>query len=323
MTHTSSFLARGLALGLFAIVVTLPAAEALASADDCVGTVADPDAEGKAIARIRKSTGKLKIRARQLESSGEFRVMVNGVQIGSMTTNAKGRGRARFSSKPGTKDQLLGVDPRGTRVAVGDDEGEDVLECDIPEDDDVEPDGIRCCLPDDDEGESECEDLSAEHCTAEGGIDVGAGSCFPDPCEDETPADAVRCCFPHEDGAQCLELNPELCSHEEGISLGAGSCDPNPCPPPVDDSVRCCLEHENEAICLNLTAEHCTAEGGTSLGPDGSCSPNPCPPLPPPPRCCLMIEGESVCEDFAPEHCVAEGGTDIGPGSCEPNPCGG
>jgi hypothetical protein len=321
MSQAASLLARTFALVLFAFVFMTVPVESVAGDDDCAPTVADPDAEGKAVARIRPSSGKLKIRARELEAAREFRITVNGVQIGSMTTNSKGRGRARFSSKPGSKDQLLGVDPRGETVTVGDEEGEDVLECDISEDDEMEPDGIRCCLPHEDE--SECEHLTAAHCAAEGGVDVGPGSCFPDPCEDDPPSgDPVRCCFPHEDGAQCLELNAELCSHEDGISLGAGSCDPNPCPPPVDESVRCCLEHENEAICLKLSAEHCTAEGGASLGA-GTCSPNPCEQPPPPPRCCLVIEGESVCEDLAPEHCAEEGGSAIGPGSCEPNPCGG
>jgi hypothetical protein len=32
------------------------------------------------------------------------------------------------------------------------------------------------------EGESVCEDFSPEHCAAEGGTDIGAGSCEPNPC---------------------------------------------------------------------------------------------------------------------------------------------
>ena len=280
MNHASRLLGRILALASFALVITIAFGELVASAEECLGTGADMDAEGKATARIRQSNGKLKVRASKLDAAGAFSITIDGVQIGSMTTNGAGRGRARFSSKAGSKDQLLGVDPRGTRVGVSDDEGEDVLECDIPDDDDGEPDGIRCCLAH--EEESECEHFTAEHCADEGGVNVGAGSCFPDPCEDDPPSgEPVRCCFPHEDGAQCLAISAELCSHEDGISLGAGSCDPNPCPPPVNESVRCCLEHEDESICLKLTEEHCTAEGGTSLGADGSCSPNPCAPPPP------------------------------------------
>ncbi len=321
MNHTSSSLVRRFALASFAFTLTLACSETFATAEECFGTGADTDAEGKADARIHQSKGRLKVRASNLDAAGAFSITVDGVQIGYMATNGMGRGRARFSSKPGTNVQFLGVDPRGARVAVSDDEGEDVLECDIPEDDEDEPDGIRCCLAHEDE--SRCEHLTAEHCAAEGGENAGAGSCFPDPCVDDPPTgEPVRCCFPHEDGAQCLEINAELCSHEEGISLGAGSCDPNPCPPPENESVRCCLEHEGESICVHLTDEHCAAEGGTSLGADGSCSPNPCPQPPPPPRCCLVVEGESVCEDFTPEHCAAEGGTDIGAGSCDPNPCG-
>jgi hypothetical protein len=301
------------------VTALLVCGSAIAGSHECTPTGADPDAQGKAAARITKNRGKLKVRAGNLEAASSFRVTVDGVQIGSLATGNTGRGRARFSSNPGTNDQFLGVDPRGTRLAVGDLEGEDVLECDLPEEDD--PAGIRCCL--EHEEESICEHLTVEQCAAEGGQDAGAGSCFPDPCADDPPGgEAVRCCFPHEDGASCLELGPELCSHEGGISLGQGSCEPNPCPPPTTEAVRCCLEHEGESSCLSLSEEHCAAEGGTSLGPDGSCSPNPCPQPPGPTRCCLSIEGESICEDLTPEHCLAEGGTDIGPGLCEPNPCG-
>ena len=321
MKHPTSIARRLLGTLLCAFALTLMLDGVVARAHECLGTGADMDAEGKATARVRSSKGKLKINTRNLDALSGFSVTVDGVQIGSLATNSGGRGRARFSSRPRNQDQFLGVDPRGTRVGISDEEGEDVLECEIPEDEDDDPAAIRCCLPH--EGGFECEDFISEHCIAEGGTDAGPGSCFPDPCEDGDPdPEVVRCCFPHEDGAQCLELGAELCSHEGGISLGAGSCDPNPCPPPTNESVRCCLEHEGEASCLNLTEEHCINEGGTSLGPDGSCSPNPCPQPPPPPRCCLVIEGVPRCEDFTAEHCVAEGGTAIEPGSCEPNPCG-
>jgi len=35
----------------------------------------------------------------------------------------------------------------------------------------------------DDDGEQECEELTADHCTAENGTNIGAGSCGePNPC---------------------------------------------------------------------------------------------------------------------------------------------
>jgi hypothetical protein len=44
-----------------------------------------------------------------------------------------------------------------------------------------EPDGdIRCCVPDD--GGPKCEDRTPAECAARGGIDLGAGSCTPNPC---------------------------------------------------------------------------------------------------------------------------------------------
>lgn len=44
-----------------------------------------------------------------------------------------------------------------------------------------EPDGdIRCCVPDD--AGPECEDRTPAECAARGGVNLGAGSCSPNPC---------------------------------------------------------------------------------------------------------------------------------------------
>jgi len=42
------------------------------------------------------------------------------------------------------------------------------------------PDGIQCCLPDDSGGE--CEDRTSEECAAQGGVNMGPGTCDPNPC---------------------------------------------------------------------------------------------------------------------------------------------
>lgn len=41
-------------------------------------------------------------------------------------------------------------------------------------------DDVRCCVPDD--GGTECEDRTPAECAARGGVNLGPGSCSPDPC---------------------------------------------------------------------------------------------------------------------------------------------
>ena len=74
------------------------------------------------------------MKAKRVAGATSFSVCVDGIVIGSLDTNARGRGKARFSNNPRGKKQLLGVDPSGTRVTVSTPGGEDVLECDIPDD---------------------------------------------------------------------------------------------------------------------------------------------------------------------------------------------
>src|SRR5262249_13693338 len=152
----------------------------------------------------------------------------------------------RFSTTPGGKDLMMGFEPRGSTVTVQDDDGDDVLDGDIP-DDSVDPNAIRCCLSedsgggdgDDDQGENqgngaECEELTADECMTQGGQNLGAGTCLPDPCEivSGTQGDQVQCCVPDsdpEDTPECEQRTSQECSQVQGIDLGAGSCDPNPC----------------------------------------------------------------------------------------------
>jgi hypothetical protein len=49
----------------------------------------------------------------------------------------------------------------------------------------ADPD-IQCCIPDD--SGAECEDRTPAQCAAQGGIDMGPGTCTPDPCADLSPA---------------------------------------------------------------------------------------------------------------------------------------
>jgi hypothetical protein len=51
----------------------------------------------------------------------------------------------------------------------------------------ADPD-IQCCLPDrGGDGAAECEDRSAAECAAQGGIDMGPGTCSPNPCAEVIP----------------------------------------------------------------------------------------------------------------------------------------
>jgi len=231
----------------------------------------------------RGRRGKLKVLARGLPPGKAFGISIAGVRIGTMTTSGAGTGMASFSNPQRGRAKLLGIDPRGHLLEVSDDQGEDVLEGDMPDDMQDQAD-IQCCLPDDDG--TECEETSPEECTAENGTNMGAGSCFPNPCPTSPPSEDIVCCIPDSEEAECDETDAADCAAQNGANLGAGTCEPNPCAPTPPGVIRCCVPENDDAQgdenqqgnageCEQLTEADCTDEGGTSKGP-GSCEPNPC-----------------------------------------------
>ncbi len=97
----------------------------------------------------------------------------------------------------------------------------------------ADPD-IQCCLPDGGgDGPGECEDRTAEECAAQGGIDMGPGTCTPNPCADIPPPNPdIQCCLPDNGGdgaAECEDRTAEECAAQGGIDMGPGTCTPNPC----------------------------------------------------------------------------------------------
>jgi hypothetical protein len=234
-----------------------------------------PAARGQAVLRInRRAHGWLRLEVRNLGPDDTFDVSVGGIPIGTVTTNAAGNGRTRFSTQPGAHEQLLGTDPRGKRATVSDHAGEDRLTGSIPGDS-LDPTAVRCCVAGSDR--VECEAVQPAECQARGGTDLGAGSCLPDPCPGSTPPAAgdVRCCRPDGEHAECERASASDCSVAGGTNVGPGACDPDPCVLPPSDVVRCCVAHDHEAECEHMTADHCTAAGGRSAGP-GACDPDPC-----------------------------------------------
>jgi hypothetical protein len=239
---------------------------------------ADADASGKASLQVKKKkgvlSGQLTVQAKKLDT-GTFEVTIDGVRIGTLDTNARGKGKARFRTSPrSADDQLLGVDPRGRSLALVSG-GIPVLLGTMSDD---SPEGdVRCCLPDD--SGAECEDRTSAECLAEGGIDLGPGSCLPNPCEGTTPGSDVVCCLPDDSGPECEDRTEAECSAGGGVSLGSGTCTPDPCAPipPPDGDVRCCLPDDSGTQCEDRTATECASLAGINLGP-GSCTPNPCFP---------------------------------------------
>jgi len=262
---------------------------------DLRATGIDPDARGRSKVNIRhlKSgvDGKLRVNVHRLNPGSTFEVVVDSVRIGTLTTNGGGNGRARFRTAPRAGDQLLGVDPRGKLLEVSDDDGDDVLEVEI--DDDQDPTHVRCCIAEHEEGgeaEVECEDeLTADECTAAGGTNLGAGSCVADPCGGGPGGgEEIRCCIPDhdDDGPECELETAAECSQHQGVNLGAGTCEADLCgstPPP--EEIRCCLpdghdgdegEEENEGPeCEQESPLECDIRGGHNIGA-GSCEGNPC-----------------------------------------------
>src|SRR5690349_10621525 len=130
-------------------------------------TVHAPGASGTAKLVMKSGTqGRFSVRARHLAAGKSFDVVVNGVKVGTLATGATGGGIARFSTSPHGHNALLGFDPRGNHVEVRDSgTGDDDLDSDMP--DDNGDSAIGCCLGNKD-GETECEDLTAAECGAQG-----------------------------------------------------------------------------------------------------------------------------------------------------------
>ncbi len=240
-THT-----LGAAALMACTLATLGAAHA-SSRQALVSTGVDADATGDAKVNVRSRAsglrGKLDVRGRKLDASAVYQITLDGVRIGSFTTSRGGAGKARFDTSPNKNDQLLGVDPRGRTLAVLDPSGATVLSGVLTEGGQIGGTDTRCCLPDGGgDGPDECEDRTPAECAAQGGIDLGPGSCLPNPCGGGTPPPGgggdVRCCLPDGGGdgpAECEDRTPAECAAQGGINIGAGVCAPGACeatPPP-------------------------------------------------------------------------------------------
>lgn len=184
--------AGAIVLGLFALTGELfmqRQAEA-ATAVDVVGalraTSAAPGATGTfrerssvgASARAAGARTTLVVRAKSLAPNSTYQVRLSGKPIGTLATGAGGSGRAVFSTPTRARAQALPVDPRGRLLSVNDANGDDMLEGEV--DDPTTPGGIQCCL--NTAEEQGCDSLLPADCSAAGGIDMGAGTCDPDPC---------------------------------------------------------------------------------------------------------------------------------------------
>src|SRR3989442_6459495 len=183
----------------------------------------------------RVSNGTLIVRVRQLAPRTTYEIVVHGVRIGTLTTNGAGRGHARFRTHPRDHDGLLGVDPRGQRIAVHALTGRDALRGVMPERAGVGL--VRCCMPDDRDAASGCTSVTATTCHDKGGTNVGAGSCMPNPCPPPSAQKKTRCCIPGDDEdddgeVECKQRMSDWCAKKGGVDIGPGECNARSCPPP-------------------------------------------------------------------------------------------
>jgi hypothetical protein len=257
-----------------------PAAATVKIKQPLAPTTVDPAARGKLKFVMRSaSAGKLVVTAGRAGATQNFDVVVNGIKVGTMSTDVFGSGRLNFRTTPQPGDQTLGFDPRGSHVLLRNSTGQDVLVGDMPEDT-TDPNALACCIPDDG-GSQECEELTADACTAAGGTPGTVNSCLPDPCATATPPPTQQVCCTNathddESEAECEELAQADCAAAGGTVVDATSCDADPCAatPPANQTA-CCLPNGGETECEVLTAEACTALQGTPA--DGTtCDNDPC-----------------------------------------------
>src|SRR5262245_721920 len=184
-TRTAAALALGALMTLGPVVAQ---AKSTRISQHMAATGADADATGELKLHIRDShrglRGRFEVKARRLDPEREYQIEIEGVRIGSFTTRRNGSGRARFDTRPKPGQQLLGVDPRGKLAELVGPQGATVLQTSVATRG-VDASKVRCCLPDD--SGPECEDRTAAECSAAGGVDLGPGSCLPNPCSGSTP----------------------------------------------------------------------------------------------------------------------------------------
>jgi hypothetical protein len=267
------------------IVAAAVAGAAVVVKQSLTATSKAPNAKGHAMLRLKTSAnGKFTVVGRRLRANGKFDVVVRGVNVGTLTTNAHGAGKAKFGTGARGHHQLLGFDPRGAQVIVRDDEnGDDDLVGDMPDGDDSAAGAFPCCVKDEDgDNALECEELTPTDCTNAGGTPNQAASCLPDPCV-TPPAPGTVCCvsesaegaFVDEDAEVECDEDASDCAEEGGTVITATSCEPNPCTPtPPPTLVACCVPDEDETECRMLTPETCSAKGtpsGTSCA-SASCA---------------------------------------------------
>src|SRR2546425_12624600 len=216
-----------------------------------------PHAKGQAMLRLKTSAkGRFTVIARKLRANGKFDVVVRGVNVGTLSTNGHGAGKAKFGTRARGHHQLLGFDPRGAEVVVRDEEsGDDDLIGEMPDGDDSAAGAFPCCVKDEDgDNALECEELTPTDCTNAGGTPNPAPSCLPDPCATTPPAGTVCCisesaegAFVDEDAEVECEDEASECSEEGGTIITATSCEPNPCTPtPPSSLVACCVPYVDD-----------------------------------------------------------------------------
>lgn len=248
------------------------AAKPVAVAQDLTASDVAPTASGYARLVLRTDAeGKFEVVARKLTHRATYDVILHGIRIGRLSTNAAGTGRLRFRSRAHGRARWLGFEPRGLPMTVRDAAGREVLSGALPE---VNPDEVPCCLPD---AEGTCENHTADECAAAGGTTADAASCLPNPCGNATPGGrGFVCCLPCGDPPPCEDRSENDCLAADGVILEADSCDPNPCAPTAPADVQCCLGNPDDGYsCQLLRVEDCAAEGGIEMGL-GSCTPSPC-----------------------------------------------
>ena len=272
--HKNSQIGVRLVIGAAILLATsVGAAQKVKSSLTSTGVL--PAAKGKSQLVVKSaSDGRFEVKVQKLAQRAAYDVLVGGVKVGSIHTRGGGNGALKFRSVPKGAELPLGFDPRGDNVEVRDADGDDVLTGDVA-DDGGNPTDVTCCVPHS-EG-AECEDRTADECTAQGGTVSTATSCLPNPCGDSTAGAFVACCEPEDDGtAECELRTDTACLAHGGVVGTATTCDPNPCTatfPPTD--IQCCLPDDNGTECEDRTPEACVAQGGVDMGA-GSCNPNPC-----------------------------------------------
>jgi hypothetical protein len=115
---------------------------------------------------------------------------------------------------------------------------------------------IQCCLPDD--SGPECEDRTPAECAVEGGVNAGAGTCTPNPCEAIPPPSSnatvrVKCEVRSNRSKISIDGNNLASGSYQAVAISGANSATAPAHPTVGDEVEFDFDSDGGDVAAGAT----------------------------------------------------------------------